>query len=109
MIFLVKYWSVSAVSSLTVDVPNNDTDDPVNHAVYEDAPAPIRDMSLAQWRNTFEANLTSSFLLIRAFLRQLDRLSPEQLKKVAIVLIGSTAGKFGEASASSISLNEGKG
>lgn len=69
----------------------------VNHAIYEGAAAPVKDMSLAQWENTFTSNLTSSFLVIRAFLRQLDRLTDAQKEKVAIVLIGSSAGKYGEA------------
>ena len=69
----------------------------VNHAVYEDKPSHIRDMSLSQWETTFTSNLTSSFLVIRAFLRQLGQLSDEEKEKVAIVLIGSTAGKYGEA------------
>jgi NAD(P)-dependent dehydrogenase (short-subunit alcohol dehydrogenase family) len=71
----------------------------VNHAVYEDKPSHIRDMSLSQWETTFTSNLTSSFLVIRAFLRQLDQLSDAEKEKVAIVLIGSTAGKYGEAGA----------
>lgn len=54
-------------------------------------------MTLSQWENTFTSNLTSSFLVIRAFLRQLDSLSDAEKDKVAIVLIGSTAGKYGEA------------
>lgn len=54
-------------------------------------------MTLQQWENTFTSNLTSSFLVIRAFLKQLDRLSDAEKESVAIVLIGSTAGKYGEA------------
>lgn len=69
----------------------------VNHAVYESRPAPLKDMTLKQWQGTFEANLTSSFLIIRAFLRQVEKLSDAQKDKVAVVLIGSTAGKYGEA------------
>lgn len=54
-------------------------------------------MALSQWEHTFSSNLTSTFLIIRAFLRQLDQLSEAEKEKVAIVLIGSTAGKYGEA------------
>lgn len=69
----------------------------MNHAIYEDKPAPVKDMTLQQWENTFTSNLTSTFLVIRAFLRQLDRLSDAEKDSVSIVLIGSTAGKYGEA------------
>jgi len=69
----------------------------VNHATYEDKDAPMRDMTLSQWNNTITTNLTSTFLVIRAFLRQLDGQSEEAKRSVAIVLIGSTAGKYGEA------------
>lgn len=54
-------------------------------------------MSLEQWNNTFNANLTSTFLIVRAFLRQVEKLSEEEKEKVSIILIGSTAGKYGEA------------
>lgn len=81
----------------------------VNHAIYENKSAPIRDMSLQQWQSTITANLTSSFLVIRAFLRQLESLSSEEKEKVAIVLIGSTAGKYGEAGRHTIvALNQRK-
>ncbi|KAK9895798.1 NAD dependent epimerase/dehydratase [Cystobasidium minutum MCA 4210] len=69
----------------------------VNHATYEDKDAPMKDMTLEQWNNTLTTNLTSTFLVIRAFLRQLESQSDEDKLKAAIVLIGSTAGKYGEA------------
>lgn len=69
----------------------------VNHATYEDKDAPMRDMTLKQWNNTLNTNLTSTFLVIRAFLRQLDGQSEEAKRNVSVVLIGSTAGKYGEA------------
>lgn len=57
----------------------------------------MKDMTLSQWNNTITTNLTSTFLVIRAFLRQLDGQSEEAKRNVAVVLIGSTAGKYGEA------------
>ena len=51
---------------------------------------PVWELPLERWRATLDANLTASFLTARAFLRQLE--SPG-----ALVLVGSTAGIFGEA------------
>lgn len=69
----------------------------VNHAIYVDEGAPLARMELAQWERTIGANLTSSFLVIRAYLRGLEEAGEDVRKKANIVLIGSTAGKFGEA------------
>ena len=52
-------------------------------------------MTLAQWNNTIAVNLTGSFLLIREFLKQIE--AHKVTDNVAIVMIGSTAGRFGEA------------
>ncbi|KZV80387.1 NAD dependent epimerase/dehydratase [Exidia glandulosa HHB12029] len=69
----------------------------VNHGIWETRDAPLVDMDLSQWEHTLDTNLTSSFLIVRAFLRQL-RDAPEEVKTSAnIVFIGSTAGRFGEA------------
>ncbi|KAG1762838.1 NAD-P-binding protein [Suillus occidentalis] len=54
----------------------------VNHAIYPTLDVPIARMTLDQWNTTITTNLTSSFLVCREH---------------AIVLIGSTAGKYGEA------------
>jgi 3-oxoacyl-[acyl-carrier protein] reductase len=51
---------------------------------------PVWDLSLERWRATLDANLTSTFLTARGFLRQLDG-------DGALILVGSTAGLFGEA------------
>jgi len=51
---------------------------------------PVWELSLERWRATLDANLTSTFLTARGFLRQLDG-------DGALVLVGSTAGLFGEA------------
>jgi 3-oxoacyl-[acyl-carrier protein] reductase len=51
---------------------------------------PIWELPLERWRATVDANLTSAFLTARGFLRQLDGSG-------SLVLVGSTAGIFGEA------------
>src|SRR5438067_11036093 len=53
---------------------------------------PIRELPLERWRETLDANLTASFLTARGFLRGLAERGPGSL-----VLVGSTAGIFGEA------------
>jgi 3-oxoacyl-[acyl-carrier protein] reductase len=51
---------------------------------------PVWQLSLERWQKTLDANLTSTFLTARGFLRQLDG-------DGALVLVGSTAGLVGEA------------
>jgi 3-oxoacyl-[acyl-carrier protein] reductase len=51
---------------------------------------PVWELPLERWRATLDANLTATFLTARAFLRQLDGAG-------SLVLVGSTAGIFGEA------------
>ncbi|KZT24996.1 NAD(P)-binding protein [Neolentinus lepideus HHB14362 ss-1] len=69
----------------------------VNHGIWPSADEPVVDMSLERWNTTIAANLTSSFLVIREYLKGLKSASLEQKEKAAIVMVGSTAGKFGEA------------
>ncbi|MCE7746891.1 MAG: SDR family oxidoreductase [Candidatus Heimdallarchaeota archaeon] len=52
------------------------------------------ELSLDQWNNTLDVNLTGVFLCVRAFFRNLIKYPG---KSASIVLIGSTAGFFGEA------------
>jgi 3-oxoacyl-[acyl-carrier protein] reductase len=52
---------------------------------------PVWDLSLERWHSTVEANLTATFLTARGFLRSLGD------REGALVLVGSTAGIFGEA------------
>lgn len=66
----------------------------VNAGIWIEEPAPLHRMSLAQWRETLESDLTSAFLTCRAFLRHLESAPRES---ASIVLVGSTAGLFGEA------------
>jgi 3-oxoacyl-[acyl-carrier protein] reductase len=65
-----------------------------NAGFWPAVPTPVKDLSLSRWRSTIDDNLTSSFLSARAFLRGVERHS---IDDPAIVLIGSTAGTFGEA------------
>jgi 3-oxoacyl-[acyl-carrier protein] reductase len=51
---------------------------------------PVWELPLERWRATLDANLTATFLTARGFLRQLEG-------DGALILVGSTAGIFGEA------------
>ena len=69
----------------------------VNHAITDAQRVPVADMTLARWNRTLTTNLTSAFLVCREYLKHLKQTSREAKDKAAIVLVGSTAGKFGEA------------
>jgi 3-oxoacyl-[acyl-carrier protein] reductase len=53
---------------------------------------PVWELPLQRWEDTIRANLTATFLVARAFLREVERSGQGSL-----VLVGSTAGVFGEA------------
>ena len=53
---------------------------------------PVWELPLERWEETLRANLTSTFLVAREFLREVERTGQGSL-----VLVGSTAGVFGEA------------
>jgi len=53
---------------------------------------PVWRLSLARWEEVLRANLTVTFLTARGFLREVQRSGHGSL-----VLVGSTAGRFGEA------------
>ena len=63
-----------------------------NAGAYPADPTPLWDIPLDRWRAVLDANLTSTFLTARAFLRHVRRTGTGNL-----VLVGSTAGLFGEA------------
>lgn len=63
-----------------------------NAASWETRDTPLHQMSLKQWRGTMDNVLTSTFLSTREFLEIVAR-----QKSGNAVLIGSTAGVFGEA------------
>ena len=71
----------------------------VNHGIWPSDDVPLVSMSLDQWNNTINTNLTSSFLIIREYLRRLSEpnVSNEVRDNASVILIGSTAGKYGEA------------
>jgi NAD(P)-dependent dehydrogenase (short-subunit alcohol dehydrogenase family) len=69
----------------------------VNHGIWSPQDVPIVDMTIEQWDHTISANLTSSFLVCREFLRHLRAATESVKDRAAIVLIGSTSGKYGEA------------
>jgi 3-oxoacyl-[acyl-carrier protein] reductase len=58
--------------------------------VWPSEEVPVWELPLERWRATLDANLTATFLTARSFLRQLDG-------DGALILVGSTAGIFGEA------------
>ena len=66
----------------------------VNAGIWCGDAVPLHEMSLAQWRTTLDADLTSAFLTCRAYLRHLAAAPREA---ASIVLVGSTAALFGEA------------
>ena len=53
---------------------------------------PVWRLPLERWQSTLRANLTATFLTARGFLREVERTGHGSL-----VLVGSTAGRFGEA------------
>ena len=60
--------------------------------VYPSEDVPLWELSLERWKESLRANLTATFLTARGFLREVARQGHGSL-----VLIGSTAGVFGEA------------
>jgi len=59
-----------------------------NAGVWPSDDVPVAELPLERWRATLDGNLTATFLTCRGFARQ---------GGAALVLIGSTAGRFGEA------------
>jgi 3-oxoacyl-[acyl-carrier protein] reductase len=60
--------------------------------IWPSAEVPVWEMPLARWEETLAANLRATFLTARAFLRH-----AAVMRTGALVLVGSTAGIFGEA------------
>jgi 3-oxoacyl-[acyl-carrier protein] reductase len=63
-----------------------------NAGTWDPADVPVAEMSLDRWRKTIDENLTATFLTARAYLRHVA-----QTRAGSLVLVGSTAGIFGEA------------
>ena len=60
--------------------------------VWPSEDVPVWNLPLERWEETLRANLTATFLVARGFLREVERNGHGSL-----VLVGSTAGIFGEA------------
>jgi 3-oxoacyl-[acyl-carrier protein] reductase len=60
--------------------------------VWPSEDVPVWRLPLARWEDTLRANLTASFLTARGFLSEVERTG-----RGSLVLVGSTAGLFGEA------------
>ena len=60
--------------------------------IWPSEDVPVWQLTLERWEGTLRANLTASFLVARAFLREV-----EQNGHGSLVFVGSTAGVFGEA------------
>ena len=60
--------------------------------VWPEEDVPVWNLPLARWEETLRSNLTATYLTARGFLREVERNGHGSL-----VLVGSTAGIFGEA------------
>jgi 3-oxoacyl-[acyl-carrier protein] reductase len=60
--------------------------------VWPQEDVPLWQLPLERWNETLAANLTATFLTARGFLREVER-----SRQGSLVLVGSTAGVFGEA------------
>jgi 3-oxoacyl-[acyl-carrier protein] reductase len=60
--------------------------------IWPEEDVPVWQLPLERWEATLRANLTATFLTARGFLRRV-----EQSGHGSLVLVGSTAGLFGEA------------
>ena len=69
----------------------------VNHGVSARQSVPLKDISVERWEKTLSTNLTGSFLVVREYLRRLEKASENLRDDACIIFVGSTAGKFGEA------------
>ncbi len=65
-----------------------------NAGVWPPDHVPIHEMTAQQWQSTMDTNLKSVFLCCRQFIQQV---AEHNIEDPAIVMIGSTAGVYGEA------------
>jgi 3-oxoacyl-[acyl-carrier protein] reductase len=63
-----------------------------NAGTWDAEDVPVADMSLDRWRKTVDENLTATFLTARSYMRHVA-----EAQQGSLVLVGSTAGIFGEA------------
>jgi NAD(P)-dependent dehydrogenase (short-subunit alcohol dehydrogenase family) len=71
----------------------------VCHGVWPEKDVGVKDMDLQRWKRTIEINLDGTFLFIKHYLRSIETVLERgvRIRGPSIVLIGSTAGKYGEA------------
>jgi NAD(P)-dependent dehydrogenase (short-subunit alcohol dehydrogenase family) len=68
----------------------------VNHGIWIEGDVPLWEMTLERWNRTMAVDLTGAFLCAREFLAQLEGVD-HGMRNIALIFVGSTAGKFGEA------------
>jgi 3-oxoacyl-[acyl-carrier protein] reductase len=68
-----------------------------NAGVWPAEEVPLWELPVDRWRHTIDVDLTGTFLTLRAFLRQVADRDGVHPRPPAVVLVGSTAGTFGEA------------
>lgn len=69
-----------------------------NAGTWPSDDVPVWDLPLARWRETLDTNLTGTFLTVRSFLRHVhERGVTDEDPAPSVVMVGSTAGEFGEA------------
>ncbi|KAF5353513.1 hypothetical protein D9756_007886 [Leucocoprinus leucothites] len=69
----------------------------LNHGIWPTADEPIRNMPLERWRKTIDTNLTSSFITAKEYMWRLELAAAVVKDNASIIMIGSAAGKYGEA------------
>jgi NAD(P)-dependent dehydrogenase (short-subunit alcohol dehydrogenase family) len=70
----------------------------VCHGIWPAEDVSIKDMDYKRWKKTIEVNLDGTFLFVKHYLQSLELvMKTRTVEGPSIVLIGSTAGKFGEA------------
>ncbi|KAF7777488.1 hypothetical protein Agabi119p4_3560 [Agaricus bisporus var. burnettii] len=69
----------------------------LNHAAIPLPDEPIWEMPLERWKNTIDTNVTASFIVAKEYVRRLQNAPPTVKDNASVVIIGSTAGKYGEA------------
>ncbi|MFX1535873.1 MAG: SDR family NAD(P)-dependent oxidoreductase [Promethearchaeota archaeon] len=65
-----------------------------NAGIWPSDDVPIHEMTFKQWQNTIAVNLTGVFLCVKYFFQNLKSYPA---KHASLILVGSTAGVFGEA------------
>ncbi len=65
-----------------------------NAGIWSPEPKLTSQLSLERWNNIIKVNLTGVFLCVKEFFKNLEKYLEKQ---ASVVLIGSTAGSFGEA------------